>query len=99
MSDDAIRVVIYREDGAWIAQCLEYDIYARADSLDAVRGRLLATLSAETDFAQSNGRQPFAGIEPAPQHYQAMWDERSSFVKPERLKGGSDGHIQLALVA
>ncbi|TXH52861.1 MAG: hypothetical protein E6Q97_14670 [Desulfurellales bacterium] len=97
MQDGAIRVVVFQEGSAWIAQCLEYDVYARADSLDAVRERMLATLGAEVDYAKSKGVDPFAGIEAAPQHYQAMWEQRSSFVKPERLEGGDDGHVQLAL--
>lgn len=99
MSNESLRVVIFREGDAWVAQCLEFDIYAKASNLDDLRARMIATLDAEASYSRSKGRQPFAGIDPAPQHYQAMWDQRSSFSKPERLAGGDDEQVELALVA
>lgn len=99
MTKDSLRVVIFKEGDAWSAQCLEYDIYARADSLDDVKNRMLVTLALESDASRDAGKRPFEGIDPAPTHYHAMWQQRSSFVQPEKIEGGDDGCVELALVA
>ena len=63
---DVIRVVVYRDDEAWIAQCVEYDICAQGSDFDTAMRRLIGTVNAECDYTLKKHGKEFAGIEPAP---------------------------------
>jgi len=72
-----IRVVIFKDDDLWGAQCLEYDIGAQAGDLDTLDDRLAVAIHAELiESLQRNG-EPFGGIEKAPERFQNMWEHRS----------------------
>lgn len=70
-----IRVVVFKDCDAWVAQCLEHDICAQADDLTEVTARLKITLAAERDLSLSQGKKPFEGIPPAPKHYFKLWEK------------------------
>ena len=36
MAMQQLRVVVFQEEGAWVAQCLEYDIGAQAPDLNTL---------------------------------------------------------------
>jgi len=74
---EQIRVIIAKEGDCWIAQCLEYDIGAQASDPDQLRDRLVATLNAEYQESMKRQGKPFAGIDPAPQHFHELWNSRS----------------------
>ena len=73
---DTIRVVMFEEAGQWVAQCLEYDIAAQGPDLDSLNERLDVILKAELRESLARHGTPFAGIGPAPDRYQRMWDRR-----------------------
>ena len=75
--DITIRVVVFKDNDVWVAQCLEYDIGAQADSIDALTARLNAVLKAEFKESMERHEMPFAGIAPAPQRFQMMWEHRT----------------------
>lgn len=77
-----LRVVIFQESGAWIAQCLEHDIGAQAADLKDLQARLMLAVELECESNIEAGRDPFASIPPAPTRYQAMWDERAADLVP-----------------
>ena len=79
VSHDVLRIIAFQEGDSWIAQCLEYDISAQASDLDELSARIDATIDAERAYTVSQGRKPFEGIDPAPQHFHVMWDKRSAF--------------------
>ena len=77
IASEQIRVVVFQEGDLWVAQCLEYDIGAQGADLDELQDRLMAVIDAErTESIERNGRA-FAGIDPAPQHFQDMWGKQS----------------------
>lgn len=82
--DITIRVIVFKESDVWVAQCLEYDIGAQADSIDALTAQLNAVLKAEFKESMERHERPFAGIEPAPQRFHTMWEHRtrSLAIKP-----------------
>jgi hypothetical protein len=71
-----IRVVVFQDGDMWVAQCLEYDIGAQADDIDTLNERLNVVLKSELKESLARGNAPFAGISPAPQRFQNMWEHR-----------------------
>jgi hypothetical protein len=63
---DTIRVVVYRDGEAWIAQCVEYDICAQGADFDTAMRRLVGTVNAECDYTRKKHGVEFSGIGPAP---------------------------------
>lgn len=98
---DPVRVVVFKDAGAWVAQCLEYDICAQASSIDALRDRLAATIELELEESLERTGTPFGGIDPAPQRFFQMWNsEGSQAQEPVRLQnGGPEVTIELARCA
>ncbi len=98
---DTIRVIMFEEAGQWVAQCLEYDIAAQAPNLDSLNDRLEVTLKAELAESIERHGSPFAGINPAPERYQRMWDRRvKSFDVSANTKSVEGAPpLELALVA
>ncbi len=94
-SETAIRIIVFNDGGAWVAQCLEYDICAQADDLEELRDRIDATIEAERDYTRSKGKEAFEGIGPAPKHFADMWEKRSSFTS----RATDHGMVELALCA
>jgi hypothetical protein len=76
VSDITIRVVVFKDNDAWVAQCLEYDIGAQADNIDTLNERLNVVLKAELKESIERHGRPFAGIDPAPQRFHTMWEHR-----------------------
>lgn len=96
-TEDKIRVVIFKEDDLWVAQCLEYDIGAQASDVETLGRHLTATLQAELAESARRTGKPFGGIEQAPKQYFDMWEKfEANQMVPEKL----DGHdLRKALCA
>lgn len=87
----SIRVIIFQEADAWVAQCLEHDIAAQAADLETVRSRLFVTLMAEADSISE--------IPPAPRHFQEMWDRKATPFRHNSTLSKGDLSVELALAA
>jgi hypothetical protein len=75
MAMQQLRVVVFQEEGAWVAQCLEYDIGAQAPDLNTLKRRFDLTLRVELEESMRRRGEPFGGIDAAPTYIQAMWDQ------------------------
>lgn len=75
MASQQLRVVVFQEEDAWVAQCLEYDIGAQALDFKTLMRRFDLTMQVELEESIRRHGAPFAGIDPAPQYIQAMWDD------------------------
>jgi hypothetical protein len=76
MSDDQfpVSVVIYQEDGVWIAQGLQYDITARgADPIDASE-RFNQKIGAEFIMSMEIKEPPLSGVPRAPKEFWDMYE-------------------------
>jgi hypothetical protein len=94
-----LRIVAFQKDGAWVAQCLEYDIAAHAGDLDTVILRIDDTLQAEAEYTSQRFGAPFQGINPAPELYRTLWDRAlTSVCAPEILHAAeaSKHHYKVA---
>lgn len=100
---EKLRVVIFYDGGAWVAQCLEYDIGAQAKDLAELQRRF--DVAVRTELAESLERNgaPFKGIGPAPKFFHDMWEKQSGSFDPALISRDEDGNskpeYQMALVA
>jgi hypothetical protein len=77
MATQHLRVVVFQEEGAWVAQCLEFDIGAQAPDFKTLLRRFDLTMKVELEESIRRSGIPFAGIDPAPPYLQAMWEQDS----------------------
>ena len=90
-----VRAVLYEDGGVWVAQCIEYDIAAFAETLSALprafERAVAANLSANADI----GRKGLEGIPPAPKRFAALYEGSFLDVKPRSGEKGSTLHVDL----
>lgn len=72
-SETPLNVLIVRERGCFLAQCLEYDIAAHGDTVEEAKQRLIKTLLVHLSVAQKRGREPFVDLPGAPAEYVEKW--------------------------
>lgn len=79
-----ISVVLFERDpGEWVAQCLEYDIGAQANSLPNLFYELQKSLVGHVVISRENGQEPFQCLPPAPSRYWSKWQqEKATVVSP-----------------
>lgn len=61
-----LRLLLSKEDGLWIAQCLEYDIVAQGHTLRDVKYEFEKLLVGNIVAHLENGLEPFANTPKAP---------------------------------
>jgi hypothetical protein len=69
-----ISAILFEREDAWVAQCLEYDITAQADSLPNLYYELERVLVGHIVISEENGEEPFELLPAAPQEYWQMFD-------------------------
>jgi len=90
MTAFSISAVIFQEGEWWIAQCLEHDISAQAESPSELHYELERVLFAHLCASAQEGRQPFEGLGPAPKKYWRMWEKSKLTVEAEELPFSAD---------
>lgn len=87
MSEEhALRVVVFREEGQWVAQGVELDVAAQGQTLDDLFSRFELTLRLDLDECVKRGVDPIEQIGPAPAYYGEMWERRSARLDRGDLK-------------
>lgn len=79
-----VSVVAFKEEGTWVAQCLEYDICAQAHSLAELGNEVERIFAANFAIALELGQEPFSNIEPAPRKYWDLYNRSTVKVDIER---------------
>lgn len=72
-----INAVVFREDGFWIAQCLEYDFVSCAEELEDLPSELMEQIQVQMTLDLEAGHQPFADFGKAPDKYWEMFKRAS----------------------
>lgn len=83
MDTDQIRIVVFQDGDTWVAQCLEYDIGAQAESLEKLYECLAVVIDAEREESQNRHGQEFAGIPEAPENFHKLYEKRAGRFLPE----------------
>ena len=97
-----IRVIAYREGDAWIAQCIEYDITAHASDPSELPMAFTRALAEYVCITQQLGREPLAGIKPAPERFKALFETASSElrpVNPQHLPAAPFGGVDIRITS
>ncbi len=69
-----IRAVVSQKGTHWVAQCLEYDIAAQADSLAELRQELESIITTHLEIADEKNSPPFVGLPRAPDYYFRVYE-------------------------
>jgi hypothetical protein len=78
-----LDVVAFQDhDGAWIAQCIQYDIVARAKTVLGVRRSFARQLKANMAINESLGRKGLEGIPSAPDKYRYLFEKAIEHMTP-----------------
>ena len=70
-----VRVVVFRDRGWWVAQCLEHDLCTSSRKLEDLPGQLASQLRLQVVLDRKNGRQPFEGLPRAPKKYWDLYEQ------------------------
>jgi hypothetical protein len=73
----SLRIVVYEEDGHFIAQCLEYDICTQAPDKETLRERMDCLIECEMIAMRQAGRP----LDPAPEHFHKMLPQGSQYIE------------------
>lgn len=75
MALNQLRVVVFQEGGAWVAQALEHDIGAQGPDMNTLMRRFKMVIRAELEESLRRTGIPFGGIDAAPPYVQSMWKD------------------------
>jgi hypothetical protein len=76
-----ISAVAFREGDVWVVQGIEYDIAAHADDVSKLPHAFMRAVIENASISQHLGREPLAGIKPAPAHFRRMFDKAVTEVR------------------
>ena len=74
MKSRLLRVLLFKTDGIWNAQCLEHDIAAQARTLKGVRREMERLLVLRTFAGVNEGIEAFADVPQAPDAFWRRWE-------------------------
>ena len=83
-TNSTISVLAFQEGNSWSAQCLEHDIATQAATLPDLYYEVERMLMGHVAVAAKLGREPFAGIGPAPKRYWKMYELAALTVQGKR---------------
>jgi hypothetical protein len=69
-----ISILLFPDDGVWIAQCMEYDLNAQGETHEAALESLGRTMAAQAILDWDAGRTPFEDMPSAPAKYVKLYN-------------------------
>jgi hypothetical protein len=92
-----VSVVLYPEEGSWIAQGVQFDITARGRTPTEASERFNDKFGAELVISMEVGEEPLAGIGPAPKEFWEMYERAKMHASIDdaqiRLSDGATPHV------
>jgi hypothetical protein len=92
-----IRVLLIEKPDGWIAQCLDYDIVAQAETFTDLKEELERVLVSHIAVSIELGREPFAGFDKAPQRWWDAYDRADTHIVENEEALGRPGRVHPAL--
>lgn len=75
-----IRVILFQEEGEWVAQCLEYDIAAQGSTIDEAQNGWSHTFKGYIALSEENGVEALHGVPEAPNFYKEKFEQAEKFM-------------------
>ena len=79
MSQEPLKLVIYREEGGWVARCLQHDIAAYGKTSDEAKKELRYLIFGYVIACVEHSERPFQHAVPAPGEFWEMFGEASEY--------------------
>ena len=76
--NNAVRVLLFEEGDAWVAQCVEFDIGAQGATAEEASRRMSAVLNLEGQESLFRTGKLFGGVPAAPREFSEIWESRSA---------------------
>lgn len=73
-----VNVVAFRDGDLWVAQCIDFDIAARSDTLPKAMKAFQRAFVANLVANRELGRTELEGVPPAPQRFREMFESAKS---------------------
>jgi hypothetical protein len=89
-NSEMMNVIAYQEGDVWIAQGIEVDIVARANTLDGLQSAFSRAVERTIIVSQRLHGSPFAGIGKAPDKFKTMFDTVQSRLVPVSMPDQRD---------
>ena len=70
-----LTVLLFPEDGAWVAQCLQYDIAEQGATIDDALHNWVAAISSHIESDIEDKRTPLQGVDKAPHEFWSRWEQ------------------------
>ena len=80
---NTLRFVLFKEEGVFVAVCLERYIGEQGATAEEVKQRLCTVYRAELDASLARCGEPFGDIQPAPNQYFELWEKGP----PDAMRG------------
>lgn len=78
-------ILLEREPGLWIGQCLQYDLGAQAKTLPDLLYEIQRSVVGYIAICSQREVEPFLGLDSAPTEYWEMWKEATAEVHADVL--------------
>lgn len=79
-----LRVLVFQDQGFYIAQCLEYDIAAQAKSFPDLKKAFACTVLGQIKIQLELGQEPFFGIPKAPKCFWKEYEEKAEGLRSKQ---------------
>ena len=80
-----VSVLLIQEGDLWSMQCLDYDIAAQGKTIDEAKDRFEKTFLGQIALDIKENREPFMGVEKAPQEFWEMFAKAEPPKDPRRF--------------
>lgn len=73
----SLHVLIFEEDGEWVAHCLEFDIVATAIDITAVKKDIFDLIKAHIEYAIENNNMAYLFNPAPPEAWKVLWSKET----------------------
>ena len=77
-----VTVLLLQEQGKWVAQCLEHDVAAQADTLSGVKQAFVKALASQACVNIHHGKKAMEDVPQAPDFYFELFRKGMKIEKP-----------------
>jgi hypothetical protein len=94
-----LNVLVLKADGLWVAQGVEYDLVAQADTLENLEYEFERVLNVHLITCMELGLEPFETVPPAPDEIRELfWESRELEFRKTRFVAPSPTSARTAVI-